>query len=162
MAKISTVQSISESQRAQFKKNVQSKKIGQPFKQSGTSQPGKINRGKTSVLQQKRLNIAAFQQQIQKALKSSPQRKTSIETTRNVKSVRLKSFINPLSANRTINRTSKINSFISRNRFNIKNAGSVQIRPRIKSLGLSEGKNQIKIPDTPNSSLKTSRINLLV
>jgi len=164
MAKISTVKSISESQRAQFKQRVKSKKTALSNKPARSSQPGKINRGKTSspAIQNRSLINAAFQQKIQTAIKSPPQRKTSIDTARNIKNVRFKSIINPLSSNRTINRTSKANSLISRNRFSVKNAGKTQIRPRIKSLGKSEVKNQIKIPDAPQSSLKIGRINLLV
>jgi len=164
MAKIGPVQSISESRRAQFKQGALNKKTKQINKQTNSSQPGKINKGKTNtpILQRKRLNIAAFQQQIQTALKSSSQRKSRVEITRNINSGRLKSFVNPLSANRTLNRASKINSLISRNRFNVKNASSAQIRPRIKSLGQLDAKNQIKIPNTPHPSFKTGKINLLV
>jgi len=164
MAKISTVLSISETRRAQFKKGALNKKTGQINKLTNSSQPAKIRKGKTTspTIQLRRLNIAAFQQNIQAALKSNTQRKANVEPPRNIKSAKLRSFVNPLSANRTLKRATKINSLISRNRFKVKNAGSAQFRPRIKSLGQSEAKNQIKIPDSPLSSLKTGRINLLV
>ena len=164
MAKISTVKSISESQRAQFKQSVQSKKTGQLNKSARYSQPGKINKSKTSppAIQNRSLNNAAFLQKIQTAIKSSPQRKASIDTNQNIKNVGLKSIVNPLSVNRTINRTSKANSHIPRSLFSLKNAGRSQIRPRIKSLGQSVANNPIKIPDPPQSSFKIGRINLLV
>ena len=161
MAHIGTVQSISASRRAQFKQRTQSKKTGQTFRKTGSSQPGRIKKGNTQILQKRRLNIAAFQQQIQAALKSPSQQKSNKEINRSKIRARIKILTNPLSVNRTIKRTSKVNPLISQNRFRIRDSGNAQILLRIKSLGQLAQKDQIKIPDTPHSSFKTGRINLL-
>ena len=163
MAQINTVQSISESRRAQFKQGAVGKKTGQTIIQSKSSQPGKIKKGNANspTLQRKRLNIAAFQQQIQAALKSPPQRKIIADTTRSKIRARTNTITGPLSVNRTIKRNVKVNSLISRNRFSVKNTGNTQIRLRIKSSNRSSEINKIKIPDAPNSPLKTGRIDLL-
>lgn len=161
MAQISTVQSITESRRAHFKQGALNKKTGQTISKAGSSQPGRIKKGNTSTLQKRRLNIAAFQQQIQAALKPPSQQKSNNEINRSKIRARIKILTNPLSVNRTIKRTSKVNSLISKNRFRIKNSGNTQILLRIKSLGQLAQKDRIKIPDTPHSSLKTGRIDLL-